>query len=94
MAPARTTTHPHNAVTERSEYPLKVQKKAMEVAQSIQARSMVNTATWSSPLAAAPSAVSTMAILLKTSASDVAAGVPVKSREVRDDNGKIIMQLP
>jgi len=93
-------TQAPNAVMakDRSEYALVVQKEARESAEAIRARSMVNSATWASPLVTAPSAVSTMAILLKTSASDVAAGVTVKNRVIINDTGKEIppewRQLP
>ncbi|AEO57475.1 hypothetical protein MYCTH_49795 [Thermothelomyces thermophilus ATCC 42464] len=49
---------------------------------------------WATPLAAAPSAVGTMAILLKTASSDAAAGLPVKSRDVVGDRGEVVSQLP
>ncbi|KAL2181910.1 uncharacterized protein P884DRAFT_274352 [Thermothelomyces heterothallicus CBS 202.75] len=49
---------------------------------------------WATPLAAAPSAVGTMAILLKTASSDAAAGLPVKSRDVVGDKGEVVSQLP
>ncbi|EJT69007.1 hypothetical protein GGTG_13404 [Gaeumannomyces tritici R3-111a-1] len=77
-----------------SEYALAVQKEAREAAESVPARSMVKSGTWASPLATAPSAVCTMAVLLRTAASAAAAGVAVKSRDVKGDRGEIIGELP
>lgn len=73
---------------DRSEYALMVQHESRKVAESIRQRTIVNSATWANPLATAPSAVCTMAILLRTSGSDVAAGVKVKSRNVKDATGQ------
>jgi hypothetical protein len=92
MGSTTTTARLQNGVggsnDDRSEYALVVQQKSKKLAEDIRASSIVNRATWANPLATAPSAVCTMAILLKTSSSPVAAGVKVNSRLVRDPAGK------
>ncbi|KAL8343421.1 hypothetical protein RB598_004657 [Gaeumannomyces tritici] len=76
------------------EYSLTIQKKAKDAAETIRARSLVKSDTWARPLATAPSAVCTMAVLLRISGSSAAAGVPVKSRDVKGDKGETIGTLP
>ncbi|KAK0654867.1 hypothetical protein B0T16DRAFT_383877 [Cercophora newfieldiana] len=93
MAPARTTRSQAAAKSDDGDYALAVQNGAKKVAETIRSRSMVNSETWAGPLATAPSAVSTMAILLKTSSSKAAAGITIKSRDVKDDGGVTIGEL-
>ncbi|KAH6621563.1 hypothetical protein B0J18DRAFT_230057 [Chaetomium sp. MPI-SDFR-AT-0129] len=90
------TPGPQNAEKshrDEAEYALVVQRKARGVAEAIRATSMVKNESWASPLAAAPSAVSTMAILLKTSSSKRAAGIKVTSRDIKDSMGNVIGEL-
>ncbi|KAK4154187.1 hypothetical protein C8A00DRAFT_33012 [Chaetomidium leptoderma] len=71
-----------------------VQAATKEAVEWVKSRGMMNSATWAAPLAAAPSAVGTMAILLKTASSKAAAGLPVTTREVTGERGEVLTPLP
>lgn len=101
MAAAATVlpTRPAGAATgtalsdEYSEFALAVQASADKAVQAIKRKTELQGMTWALPLSAAPSAVSTMAILFKTASAKAAAGLPITSRDIKDGTGKVLDQL-
>jgi len=55
---------------------------------------MVANTDWASPLAAAPHAISIMAICLKSAAEQRAAGLQITDLEVKLENGEVVGKLP
>jgi hypothetical protein len=77
----------------RAEYALVVQKAARDAIIQVKERASLDSSVWATPLAAAPSAVSTMAILLKTASNSAAANLKITIREVTDEQHQVIGML-
>ncbi|MCJ1359906.1 MAG: hypothetical protein MMC33_009909 [Icmadophila ericetorum] len=65
-----------------------LQNACNAVLQRVKSNNIVANSNWPAPLAAAPSAISTVAILLKTAEMKAAAGLEIESQEVKDDRGQ------
>ncbi|KAK4191237.1 hypothetical protein QBC35DRAFT_460336 [Podospora australis] len=99
MAAATTTLpiHPPSLAAsrdDRTQVALAVQLETKKAVEWVKSRGMMNSSEWANPLAAAPSAVSTMAILLKTASTKVAAGIRVHSTAVKGKKGETLGNLP
>ncbi|KAM7198901.1 hypothetical protein V8F20_005968 [Naviculisporaceae sp. PSN 640] len=77
----------------RAEYALTLQKACTNALDRVKSNELIANSSWASPLAAAPSAISTMAILLKAADQKAAAGLEVESQEVLEE-GKVVGKLP
>jgi hypothetical protein len=78
---------------EYAEFSLAMQSSADKAVQSIKRKTELQGMTWALPLSAAPSIVSTMAILFGTASAKAAAGLPVTSHDIKDGTGKVLGQL-
>jgi hypothetical protein len=78
----------------KAAYALTLQRACNAAVQRVKNNNIIANSNWASPLAAAPSAISTMAILLKTAEMKAAAGLEVESQEVKDEEGNIKGILP
>ena len=81
----------------RTEYALYLQKACNVALNRVKNNSMIANTNWASPLASAPSAISTMAILLKAADLKAAAGLKVESQEIIEvtmDEAKVWGRLP
>jgi hypothetical protein len=84
-----------NGITDRkANYALALQKTCGVALQRVKNSNVIANTNWAAPLAAAPSAISTMAILLKTADLKAAAGLEVESQEVKADDGTAVGHLP
>jgi hypothetical protein len=72
-------------------YALTLQKACNVALQRVKNNNVIANTNWASPLATAPSAISTMAILLKAAEKEAAAGLEIESREVKDLEGTTIV---
>ncbi|KAK4207742.1 hypothetical protein QBC37DRAFT_298078 [Rhypophila decipiens] len=77
----------------RAEYALTLQKAYTSAIDRVKSNELIANSSWAAPLAAAPSAISTMAILLKAADQKAAAGLEVESQEVLDGD-KVVGKLP
>ncbi|KAK6338112.1 hypothetical protein TWF696_001583 [Orbilia brochopaga] len=78
----------------RAAYALTIQRVCKAAVREIQDKVNAN-GDWKGPVMAAPWAIGTMAILLKTAGLDAAAGLEIESQEVRDERGeKVLGKLP
>src|SRR5690348_14732403 len=73
----------------KAAYALTVQKACNTALQRVKNNNIIANSNWASPLAAAPSAISTMAILLKTAEMKAAAGLEIESQQVKDEEGNV-----
>jgi hypothetical protein len=78
----------------RSEYALTVQKACSDALQHVKRNNLLVHSNWAAPLSAAPTAISVMAICLKTAAEKQAAGLEIEDKNVKDEKGEIIGTLP
>ncbi|KAK4224277.1 hypothetical protein QBC38DRAFT_398050 [Podospora fimiseda] len=78
----------------RSKYALAIQGFAKSEIASLKENPVVMGGEWAFPLEAAPAAVCTMAILLKTASKTELAGIEVTSQEVTGHEGKTLGTLP
>ncbi|OCL11172.1 hypothetical protein AOQ84DRAFT_287772 [Glonium stellatum] len=78
----------------KAAYALTLQKACNTALRRVKNNSIVANCNWAAPLAAAPPAASTMAILLKTAEMKAAAGLEIESQEVKDDEGNVKGKLP
>lgn len=78
----------------RATYALTLQKACNIAVQRVKSSNIIANSNWASPLAAAPSAISTMAILLKTAELRAAAGLEIESQEVKNEEGNVVGTLP
>ncbi|SPJ91048.1 uncharacterized protein FTOL_13450 [Fusarium torulosum] len=84
-----------NSVRDRkANYALALHKACGVALKRVRNNNVVANTNWAAPLAAAPSAISTMAILLKAADLEAAAGLEVESQEVKTDDGTIAGYLP
>ena len=79
---------------QKAAYALILQKACNTALRRVKNNNIVANSNWASPLAAAPSAISTMAILLKTAEMKAAAGLEIESQEVKDNEGNVKGELP
>ncbi len=76
-------------------YALALQKACDTALSRVKSNNMIANSNWASPLATAPSAISTMAILFKVADKECAAGLEVGSQDVMDaENNTIRGRLP
>ena len=78
----------------RSQYALTVQKACSDALQHVKRNNLLVHSNWAAPLSAAPTAISVMAICLKTAAEKQAAGLEIEDKNVKDEKGEIIGTLP
>ena len=78
----------------RAAYALTLQKACNTAVQRVKNNNIIANSNWASPLAAAPSAISTMAILLKTAEMKAAAGLEIESQDVKNEEGVVVGTLP
>lgn len=78
----------------RANYALSLQKACNVALQRVKSNNVVANSNWASPLAAAPSAISTMAILLKAADQEAAAGLEIESQDVKAEDGSVVGTLP
>ena len=78
----------------KAAYALTLQKACNTALQRVKNNNIIVNSNWASPLAAAPSAISTMAILLKTAEMKAAAGLEIESQDVKDEAGAVQGHLP
>jgi hypothetical protein len=78
----------------RAAYALTLQKACNTAVQRVKNNNIIANSNWASPLAAAPSAISTMAILLKTAEMKAAAGLEIESQDVKNEEGAVVGTLP
>jgi hypothetical protein len=79
----------------KTSYALSLQKACNIALQRVKNNNVIANTNWASPLATAPSAISTMAILLKAADKEAAAGLEIDSQEVKGmDDTTIVGSLP
>jgi len=78
----------------KASYALSLQKACNVALQRVKHNNIIANTNWASPLAAAPSAISTMAILLKAADKEAAAGLEIESQEVKNEDGTVVGSLP
>lgn len=83
----------HTDPDPRTTYALEIQALATKEINSLQSNRDLTSPEWALPLQAAPSAVCTMAILIKTASKKEVAGMEVGSQDILG-NGKVVGQLP
>jgi hypothetical protein len=71
----------------RATYALTLQRACTQALQRVRSNNIIANSNWSAPLATAPSAIATMAILFKVADQDCAAGLEVESLDVMDSDG-------
>lgn len=77
----------------KADYALSLQKACTNALQRVKNNEIIANTSWAAPLAAAPSAISTMAILLKAADKEAAAGLEIESQDVLEA-GKPVGRLP
>jgi hypothetical protein len=75
----------------KTSYALSLQKACDVAYQRVKNNNVIANTNWASPLATAPSAISTMAILLKAADKEAAAGLEIESQDVKDLEGTTIV---
>lgn len=76
-------------------YALSLQRACDSALQRVKNNTIIANTNWAAPLATAPCAISTMAILLKAAAKDAAAGLEIETRDVKTlDGTKVAGNLP
>jgi hypothetical protein len=75
----------------KASYALTLQKACDVAYQRVKNNNVIANTNWASPLATAPAAISTMAILLKAADKEAAAGLEIDSQEVKDLEGNIVV---
>lgn len=78
----------------KASYALSLQKACNVALQRVKNNNVIANTNWASPLAAAPSAISTMAILLKAADKEAAAGLEIESQDVKGEDGTVRGTLP
>ncbi|KAK3374692.1 hypothetical protein B0H63DRAFT_480744 [Podospora didyma] len=78
----------------RGSYALALQKTCSAALQRVKSNNVIANTNWAAPLAAAPSAISTMAILLKAADLKAAAGLEVETQDVIVGDGAPAGRLP
>jgi len=78
----------------RAAYALTLQKACNDALQRVKSNNMLTASNWASPLAAAPCAVSIMAICLKTAAEKRAAGLEIGDINIKNEKGDVVGTLP
>jgi hypothetical protein len=78
----------------RAAYALTLQRACNNAVERVKNNNIIANSNWASPLAAAPSAISTMAILLKTAEMKAAAGLEIESQDVKNEAGVVVGTLP
>jgi hypothetical protein len=82
------------APDKRAIYALRLQKACDFAWLRVKNNHVIANSNWASPLATAPSAISTMAILLKAANQRAAAGLEIETQEVQDGDGVVRGTLP
>ena len=78
----------------RAAYTFSVQKACNQALLRVKQNVVLVNSNWAAPLAAAPSAISVMAILLKTAAEKNAAGLEIGDVVVKNEKGIEVGKLP
>jgi hypothetical protein len=79
----------------KASYALALQRACDTAGERVKSNNMIANSNWASPLASAPSAISTMAILFKVADRDCAHGLEVASQDVMDvENNTVKGRLP
>ena len=77
----------------KADYTLILQNACASALQRMKSNEIIANSSWADPLAAAPLAISTMAILLKAADKEAAGGLEIESQDVLED-GKPVGRLP
>ncbi len=77
----------------KADYTLSLQNACASAVQPMKSNEIIANSSWADPLAAAPLAISTMAILLKAADMQAAGGLEIESQDVLED-GKPVGRLP
>jgi hypothetical protein len=91
---ARAASQPNTrleSLDKKTSYALTLQKACDVAYQRVKNNNVIANTNWASPLATAPSAISTMAILLKAADKEAAAGLEIESQDVKDLDGNLIV---
>ena len=91
--PGRDGEHPRRR-GRRGNYALTLQRACAQAMERVKENSVVANSNWAAPLTAAPSAISTMATLLKAADKESAAGLEIESQDVKDAEGILVGKLP
>jgi len=75
----------------KASYALTLQKACDVAYQRVKNNNVIANTNWASPLATAPAAISTMAILLKAADKEAAAGLEIESQEIKDLDGNVVV---
>lgn len=75
----------------KTSYALSLQNACNVAYQRVKNNNIIANTNWASPLATAPSAISTMAILLKAADKEAAAGLEIESQDVRGVDGTTVV---
>jgi hypothetical protein len=82
--------HSAEGPSRKASYALALQKACDTALKRVKSNNIIVNSNWVSPLAAAPSAISTMAILFKVADKECAAGLEVESQEVMDAENNVV----
>ncbi|MCJ1401423.1 hypothetical protein MMC11_004636 [Xylographa trunciseda] len=94
MEPSERSNDQSESRDRKAAYAVTLQKACNTALQRVKNNNIVANSNWAAPLAAAPSAISTMAILLKTAEMKAAAGLEIESQDVKDEEGNVKGKLP
>lgn len=75
----------------QASYALSLQRACDFALQRVKNNNVIANTNWAAPLATAPCAISTMAILLKAAAKDAAAGLEIESQDVKNMDGTTVV---